>query len=68
MCLAVGVVMLPLYGVAPFLPRGKVAWIYGIVLLAMGLTSCCFIAFSIPLFIFWLKPETRAYFESAEPA
>jgi hypothetical protein len=37
-------------------------WIYDIVLIALGFTSCCFLAFSIPLLIYWIKPETRQYF------
>jgi hypothetical protein len=61
-CLAIGVVVFSLYAVVPFLPRSRGAWIYGIVLLAMGLTSICSIAFCIPLLIGWLKPETKAFF------
>jgi hypothetical protein len=50
------------YGIALFLPRKPYNWIVGIVLIALGLTSCCFIPATVPLLIFWLKPETKNYF------
>jgi hypothetical protein len=31
-------------------------------MMAIGMTSCCFLPFLIPLLIYWLKPETKAYF------
>jgi hypothetical protein len=37
-------------------------WIYGIVLIAVGFTSCCFWPICIPLFIFWLKPDIQRFF------
>lgn len=49
------------YGVALFLPRKPYNWIVGIVMIAIGLTSCCFLPAAVPLIIFWLKPETKAY-------
>jgi hypothetical protein len=36
-------------------------WVYSLVLICLGLSSC-FLPFSIPLLIFWLKPETKAYY------
>jgi hypothetical protein len=36
-------------------------WVYSLVLICLGLGSVCMI-FSIPLLIFWLKPETKAYY------
>lgn len=47
-----------------FLKRSKANWIVHIVLIAWSCMSCCTWPFSIPLLIFWLKPETRAYFEA----
>jgi hypothetical protein len=44
-----------------FSPRPWV-WVYSLVLICLGLTSPCFLPFSIPLMIFWLKPETKAYY------
>ena len=37
-------------------------WVYGIVLIALGLTSCCFWPVCIPLLIFWLKPDIQRFF------
>ena len=58
---ALGVVFAAVYGVALALPRKPYNWIYGIIMIAIGLTSCCLLPATIPLFIFWLKPETKAY-------
>ena len=55
--------VLALMYVAPFvLPRSKAAWIYGFITIGIGFTSCCTLPASIPLIIFWLKPETKAFF------
>jgi len=37
------------------------AWTLGLVLIALGLTSCC-LPLCLPLLIFWLKPETQQFF------
>ena len=37
-------------------------WVYDIVLIAIGLTSCLTIPAAVPLLIYWIKPETKAYF------
>jgi hypothetical protein len=49
--------------VLPFFlkPRPWV-WVYNLVIICLGLTSACFMAASIPLLIFWLKPEAKAYY------
>jgi hypothetical protein len=39
-------------------------WIYDLVIICLGMTSICFWPACIPLIIFWLKPETKAYFEA----
>jgi hypothetical protein len=57
-----GAVFALVYGIALFLPRKPYNWIVGIVLIAFGLTSCCFLPAAVPLLIFWLKPETKNYF------
>jgi hypothetical protein len=44
-----------------FRPRAWL-WTFSLVLICLGLTSPCFLPFSIPLMIFWLKPETKAYY------
>jgi MFS family permease len=57
-----GVVFFIVFAVALFLPRKPYNWIVGIVMMALGMTSCCFLPFLIPLIIYWVKPETKAYF------
>jgi hypothetical protein len=51
-----------LYAVALFLPRKPWVWIYDLVLIAGGFTSCCTLPFCVALLIFWLKPDVKAYF------
>lgn len=58
----VGAIFFLIFAVALFLPPKPFNWIVGIVMMAIGMTSCCFIPFVVPLFIFWLKPETQAFF------
>ena len=48
---------LPLF----FKPKPWV-WIYNIVMIAIGMTSCCCIPACVPLLIFWLKPEVKLWF------
>ncbi|HEX5885545.1 MAG TPA: hypothetical protein VFY67_13470 [Pyrinomonadaceae bacterium] len=50
------------YALAPFLPRQSWVWILGLVLICIGLTSACCLPVCIPLLIFWLKPEMKAFF------
>lgn len=57
-----GIVLFIPFAVAPLLPRRPWVWIYGIVLIAIGMTSGCCLPFCIPLLIFWIKPETKAIF------
>ena len=47
---------------APFLPRKPWVWVFGLVLICIGLTSTCCLPASIPLLIFWLKPEMKAFY------
>lgn len=60
--LVLGIALFIPFAIAPLLPRRPWVWIYGMVLIAIGLTSCCFIPACIPLLIYWLKPETKALF------
>jgi hypothetical protein len=63
--LAFGCVGLPFaaaYVAAFFVPVKPWAWVYHLVLICLGLTSACCMLASIPLLIFWIKPETKAYF------
>lgn len=58
----IGAVFSVLTAIALFLPRKPWNWIVGIVMIAFGMTSCCFIPAVVPLMIFWVKPETKAFF------
>jgi hypothetical protein len=58
------VVSLPLaivYAAGLAAPRSKGGWIFGIVLIAIGLSGCTMVA-SIPLLIFWINDRTKAWF------
>lgn len=47
----------------PFVvPPRPWVWVYGICLIALGMTSACFVPACVPLLIFWLKPEVKSYF------
>jgi hypothetical protein len=37
-------------------------WVYDLVVICVGMTSFCCMPVCIPLLIFWIKPEVRAYF------
>lgn len=56
-----GLLLIP-FAIAPFLPRRRWVWVFGLVLICLGLTSPCFLPFAIPLLIFWIKPQTKALF------
>lgn len=50
------------FAVAPFLPKKSGAWIYGVILLCLGSLTCVALPVTIPLFVFWFKPETELFF------
>jgi MFS family permease len=60
--LVVGAVCLAACVAGFFLPRRPWAWIAHLVLISIGLTSCCTIPASVPLLVAWLKPDLRAWF------
>lgn len=60
--IVIGAIFFLVFAVALFLPPKPYNWIVGIVMMAIGLTSCCFVPFVVPLLVFWLKPETKAFF------
>ena len=63
MFLLMGVPPMILYFFGVVLPSKPYHWFYGIFLLGMATLSCGLAIFAIPLLIFWVKPETQAYFE-----
>ena len=60
--LVMGLVFCVPYGATPFLPRKSWVWVVGIVLICLGLTSACCLPVCIPLLIYWLKPEMKAFY------
>src|SRR5688572_26820112 len=58
----IGFVLMAAFAAALVLPRKPWVWVYHIVLISIGLSSPCCMLASVPLLIFWIKPETRAYF------
>lgn len=65
MLLAIGTPLMVFYLAAPFLPRKKWVWIYGIVAIAIGLTSACTLLAAIPLLIFWLRNDVKWWYRAA---
>ena len=57
-----GAVFFMVHLVALVLPPKSYNWIVGIVMIAIGMTSCCMWPVVIPLLIYWVKPETRSFF------
>lgn len=60
--LLLGVVFTVPYAIAPFLPRKSWVWVFGMVLICIGLSSACCLPACIPLLIFWLKPEMKEFY------
>ena len=55
------------YLLAIFLPRKPFFWVLGIILIALnfiplGFSSCILLPSAVILMVFWLRPETKAYF------
>ena len=61
-----GLVFFTPYALAPFFPRKSWAWVFGLVLICIGLTSLCCLPVCIPLLLQWLKPEMKAFYGRTE--
>lgn len=60
--LALGL-LLAVASVIPIFARPRPwSWVYAVILICMGMTSACFLPVCIPLLIFWLKPDVKAYY------
>ncbi|MCX6377395.1 MAG: hypothetical protein NTU88_15390 [Armatimonadetes bacterium] len=57
--------MIP-FVLALFLPPKSWVWVYGIVLIAIGLSSCCCLPAALPLLIFWVKADVQRHFGREE--
>jgi len=60
--IVIGLPLSIIFGIVPLLPRKKWCWIYGIVLISIGLTSACTILPAILLLVFWLQTPAKRYF------
>ena len=60
--LLVGLVFAVVFALPFVLPRKRWVWIYDLVLICIGLTSCCILPAAVPLLIYWLKPEAKNWF------
>ncbi len=45
-----------------FLPRRPWVWVYSLIIIGIGMTSACCLPASLPLLIFWLKPEVKRFY------
>ena len=61
-CLLMGFIFFVPFVIGPFLPAKPWAWIFGLILICLGMTSCCILPFAIPLLIYWIKPENQEYY------
>lgn len=59
--LLIGLLGIVVYLIPFFLGRKPWVWIYHLVMICLGIPAGFLIA-SIPLLIFWLKPEVKAYY------
>lgn len=63
--LILGLIFVIPYAMGPFLKGKSWGWVYGIVLIAIGMTSCCLWPITIPLLMQWIKPEMKRVFGQA---
>lgn len=59
---AVGLAFAVPFVAAPLLPRRRWVWVLHLVLIAVGMTSCACLPACIPLLVFWIRPDTQAWF------
>ena len=59
--MGVGIVFLIPCLVGFFLRRTPGAWIFHLIMICIGMTGCTLV-FSIPLLIFWIKPEVKTWY------
>ena len=57
-----GTLFTPVFLAALFFPARRWSWVYGVVIIAFGMTSVCCWPVCIPLLIFWCGLRTRDYF------
>lgn len=60
--LVLGLVLLAAFLLPLVLRPRPWLWTYNLVLICIGMTSACILPASIPLLIFWIKPEAKRHF------
>ena len=60
--IAISLPLMLAFAAGPFLPRRSWAWIAGMLLICVGMTSCCCIPACLPMLLQWIKPDTKAWF------
>ena len=58
----VGAVFAVAFALPFFLARKPWVWIYNLVLICIGMTSCCILPAAVPLLIYWIKPDVKLWF------
>jgi hypothetical protein len=67
LCAVAGFVFAAPCAAALVLPPRPWVWVFHLVLICIGFTSACCVPFCVPLLIFWIRPETQAYFGRGKP-
>lgn len=62
LCCGLGLVLAGVFFAGVAVPAKSWGWVYGIVLIAIGLTSVCCLPATVPLLIYWIKDDVKAYF------
>lgn len=64
MLVGLGLLLGAMFAAGPLLPLRKWAWVAGMALIVIGLSSMCCLPACIPLLIWWIKPETKQYYNA----
>lgn len=60
--LAVGVVLFVICLLPLVLAPRPWLWTFNLVIICLGMSSACFLPVCVPLLIYWLKPEAKAFY------
>lgn len=58
----VGIPCAILSAIPIFLAPKPWVWVWILIVIAFGMTSVCCLPVTVPLLIFWIKPETKRYY------
>ena len=62
MMMAVSAIAIPMLLIGGFVPARPWGFVYGLVVLSGASLFCISLIFTIPLFVFWIKPHSNRYF------